>query len=71
MPTGSFYASERLAHICALQLSRPGGNSIIETGAGGLAPAFKPRFRLRQGIPLVVETVQVVGSSRGLNMTPR
>ena len=37
----------------------------------GLASAFKPRLRLRQGLPLVLETVLVVGGSLGVNMTPR
>ena len=46
-------------------------NSAIATGGGGLASAFKPRLRLRQGLPLMLETVPVVGGSPGVNMTPR
>ena len=71
MPTGSFHDSERLAHISALQLSRPVGNSAIETGRGGLASVLKPRLRLQQGPPLVLETAPVVGGSLGVNITPR
>ena len=32
---------------------------------------FKPRFRLRQGLPLVLETVPIVGGPLGVNMTPK
>ena len=38
---------------------------------GGLASAFKPLLRLRQGLPLVLQTVPVVGGSLGVSMTPR
>ena len=38
---------------------------------GGLASAFKPRLRRRQGLPLMLETVPVVGGSLAVNMTPR
>ena len=40
-------------------------------GGGDLASVFKPRLRLRQGLPLVLQTVPVVGGSLGVNMTPR
>ena len=30
-------------------------------GGGGLPPRFKPRLRLQQGLPLVLETVPVIG----------
>ena len=73
MPSGSFYDSDRLAHISALQSSRPARNNTIATGGGGggLACAFKLCLRLRQDLPLVLETVPVVGGSLGVNMTPR
>ena len=44
------------------KVSRQAGNSTIDNGGGGLASAFKPRPRLRQGLPLVLETVAVVGN---------
>ena len=31
----------------------------------------KPRFRLQQGLPLVLETVPVIGNSLGGNMASR
>ena len=40
-------------------------------GGGGLASAFKPRLKLRQGLPLMLEMGPVVGDSLGVNMTPR
>ena len=40
-------------------------------GGAGLASAFKPRLRLRQGLPVMLEMVPVVGGSLGVNMTPR
>ena len=51
MPTGSFHDSERLAHISALQLSRPVGNSAIETGRGGLPPCLSPAFGSNKAPP--------------------
>ena len=49
------------------------GNNAIQTGrgGGGVASAFKPRLRRRQGLRLVLETVPVVGGSLGVNMAPR
>ena len=38
---------------------------------GVLASAYKPRLRLRQGLPLMLEMVPVVGGSLGVNMIPR
>ena len=70
MPTGSFYDVQRLPHISAPQLSQSAGNNAILTGGGGLASAFKPRLRLRQGLPLMMDMVPVVGGSLGVNMTP-
>ena len=64
-----------MAHISALQLSPPAGNSAIATewgrGRGGLASTFKPRLRLRPSLPLVLVTVPVVGGSLGVNTTTR
>ena len=57
--------------ISTVQLSRPAGNSAIETGRGGLASVFKPRLRLQHGLPLVLELVSLVGGSLGVNMKPR
>ena len=72
MRTGAFQGPERLARISTLQLSRPAGNSAIAGGGGGgLASAFKPRLRLRQGLPLVLETVHETAGSLGVKMTPR
>ena len=39
-------------------------------GGGGLTSAFKPRLRLRQGLPLMLEMLPLVGGSLGVNMTP-
>ena len=47
------------------------GNIAVATLGGGLASAFKPRLRLRQGLPLALETVPVVGGSLSVIMTPR
>ena len=41
------------------------------TRGGGLGFTFKLCLRRRQGVPLVLETLPMVGGSLGVNMTAR
>ena len=50
--------------------NRP-GIAPLRPGGGGLASTFKPRLKLRKGLPLMLEMVPVVGGLLGVNVTPR
>ena len=62
---------ESLARISTLQLTAGQEERHCDRRGGGLASTFKPCLRLRQGLPLVLETVRETAGSLGVKMTPR
>ena len=66
------YGPERLAHILTASCHGRPGATPLRLEMGGFASVFKPCFRLRKPpLPLVVETVPLVGSSLDVKLTPR